>query len=381
MKITRFDPPGNIDDFGTDDALKARWSAEMSRNFDVGVASVTRFLNTQGGGTCQFYNPVTQGRTDPDLPLAAGDIPWNGFPKRFLSTGPGQPTQFQAAEPVLAPGENRPQDEYLEWHVTRNAAGKIVSVQFTCEGYDYYEFLGEHAPDKLLELYRQFISPSVQRSDLFNGDTYDRLNRFNTSDGAMHLTHSANNLFAEVFLAASATVRRRNTAGNEITQPIPLIRCGRFGGVDRNSDPTIGAGVNGFARARRMITLANPVGLYIANFDGSGFHLSDGTPAGQFFRVLRGTLPRALRAEYRLSPELEAQGLTVSDVFIGGNPITFGGQIAQRITMKLTGVASVAQTVNNTPTGCGAVSAVEVGGGGLGLTAVGQELPPLRSVE
>lgn len=377
MQISQFDPPGNIDDFGNNSALKGRWNEQMSFFVDTGVASVTRFLTTHGGGTCQFYNPVTNGHTDPDLPLTAGDISWNGFPKRFLSTGPGIPTRFADAEPPLAAGQARPQDEYLEWHVKRSG-GKIVSVQFTCEGWDYYEFLGREAPAKLLELYRTFISPAVQRSDLFISNRYQRLNRFNTTEGAMHLTHSANNLFAEVFLAASATVRRRNPAGGEHTQAIPLIRCAEYGAENRNSDPAIGAAVNSLARAGRMITLANPIGLYIAGFDGSGFQLPDGSPAGQFFRVLRGALPQALRAEYRLSPQLEAQGLTVSDVTIGGAPIQFGGQIAQRITMKLTGVASISQAVNNAPTVCGGIPQVEPAGV-PGLAAAGMELPPPRS--
>jgi hypothetical protein len=75
MKIDHFDPPGNNDDFGTDSALKKRWSKTMSGNFDTGVSSVTAFLASRGGGTCQFYNPVTHGRTDPDLPLSAEEIP------------------------------------------------------------------------------------------------------------------------------------------------------------------------------------------------------------------------------------------------------------------------------------------------------------------
>ena len=180
MKIDHFDPPGNNDDFGNDVALKARWSKTMSDNFDSGVGSVTAFLGAAGGGACQFYNPVTQGRTDPDLPLSAGDITWNGFPKRFLPTGPGAPTRFNDAEPPMSPGQERPQDEYLEWHVSRNNAGKIVSVQFTCEGYDYYQFLAKNAPAKLLELYQKFVSPAVVKADLFNGTKYNRLNRWTT---------------------------------------------------------------------------------------------------------------------------------------------------------------------------------------------------------
>jgi hypothetical protein len=362
MKIDHFDPPANNDDFGGDQALKDAWSEAMSHNFDLAVSSVTAFLDAHGGGTCQFYNPVTQGRTEPDLAASLGDIPWNGFPKRFLSTGPGVPTRFADAEPALTPGQNRPQDEYLEWHVSRDGAGKIVSVEFTCEGYDYYEFLATNAPDTLLSLYQQFISPDVKKSDLFNGDTYDRLNRWNTRDGAMHLTHPANNLFAEVFLAGSATVRRKSPAGAEITAAIPLIKCALFGSSTRNSDPAIGAGVNGLARQGRMITLANPVGLYIDHIDEADFHLADGSPATGFFQIVRGVPGRTLRAVFAAPPALAATGITVSDVLLGTDTIQFGGEIAQKITMKLTGVASQTQGTHDAPVACGAIPQVEESG-------------------
>jgi len=103
MKIDRFDPPGNNDDFGSDAALKEHWNQTMSGYFDTGVNSVTTYLAAHGGGTCQFYNPLTQGRTDPDLPPA--DLTWNGFPKKFISTGPGVPTRFKDAEPAVSPGQ------------------------------------------------------------------------------------------------------------------------------------------------------------------------------------------------------------------------------------------------------------------------------------
>jgi hypothetical protein len=205
-----------------------------------------------------------------------------------------------------------------------------------------------------LELYRNFVDPSIQTSDLFSADgAYSRLNKWNTALGAMHLTHNANNLFAEIFLAASATVRRQQD-GVELTQSIPLINCGEYGDPARDSDPKIGAAVNALARGGRMITLLDPVGLYIAAFDGAGLTLN-GAPAGDFFRVVRGALPLALRAVYELPPELAATGLTVSDVKIGGDELEFGGQLAERITMHLLGAASTAQPVRNAPVGCGPV--------------------------
>ena len=356
MKIQLLDPPGGIGDLGTA-ALKTAYSQWLSDRFDVGVNSVKQFLATHGGGTCQFYNPVTHGRTDPDLPASGGDISWNGFPKRFLSTGPGVPTRFADAEPAPAAGKFRPQDEYLEWFVHRNAAGKITRVDFTCEGYDYFQFLAEHDEATLLAHYRKFVDPSVQKADLFSAGEYDFRNRWNTERGAMHLTHAANNLFAEVFLAASATVRRKKPGGGEETSSIPLIKCAQYGDGTRNSDPKIGSAVNGLARDKRMITLANPVGLYMSSFDGAGITL-DGAPAGGFFKVTRGAMPLALRAVFELPANLAAAGKTVSDVQIGGAAVQFGGQLAQRVTMHLIGLASGAQPVNNTPTVCGEIQQV-----------------------
>jgi hypothetical protein len=313
---------------------------------DVGAASVQAYLNQHGGGTSQFYNPLTHPVNAPDLPLARGDIPWNGFPKRHSSPGPGQPTQYAQAEAPIQAGDNRDQDEYLEWFVNKRD-GKIISVHFTCEAYDYFQFLAEHARPKVLELYRKRIGPQVQEADLFPNNKYDVLNKWNTQFGAMHLTHPANNLFAEVFLAASATVRRQKN-GADLTGDIPLIKCSGYGDFRRNSDPAIGAGVNALARQNRRITLANPVGLYMSFFDGSGLTIN-GQPAGgdTFFKIVRGAFPLGLRAVYELPPALAAQGLTVSDVKIGSAPIKFGGQLAERITMHLVGVASVAQDVHN----------------------------------
>ena len=234
-------------------------------------------------------------------------------------------------------------------------------MDFTCEGYDYYQFLAKEAPDRLLELYRTFVDPSVTRAQLMLPDgTYDRLNRWNTRDGAMHLTHGANSLFAEVFLAASATARRRKTpAGAELTASLPLIRCARYGDDTRNSDPAIGAAVNAIARQKRHITLANPVGLYIAGIDENAFRLPDGSPATGFFQIVRGTATHTLRARFAPTAAAAAAGLTISDLSLGGAPVRFGGQIATKITMKLTAIASVAQDVGTTPVACGGIPQVD----------------------
>lgn len=363
MEIVRFSTPGNVNDLDGDALLLSRWDDRMSANFATGVESVKAYLNAHGGGTCQFYNPKTHGRSRPDLPLSKGDIVWNAFPKRYGALGPGQPAQYASIDRPVSPGRARDQDEYLEWFVERDAAQRIVSVQFTCEAWDYMDFLATSTAAgraKLLELYRTWISPQVQEADLFQHGAYNRLNKWNTQHGALHLTHRANNLFAEVFLAATATVRRKNANGTELTESVPLTQCAGFGNHLRNSDPAIGAAVNGFARDGRMITLADPVGLYMKSFDGTKLTI-DGQPAGGFFSVVRGSLPFGLRAIYRLPQQLAALGKTVSDVKIGGNPLQYGGQLAELITMHLIGVASKDRDVANSPIQeCSAVDQVSL---------------------
>jgi hypothetical protein len=129
MKITQFDAPGNNGDFAGNLALAAKWSTQMSQYFDQGVSDGSQALTASGGGTPQFYNPLMHGLSSPDVtPPSAGNITWNGFPRRFLGTTPGAGPNFAAAEPTPTAGHRRNQDEYLEWHVTRNNAGKIASV-------------------------------------------------------------------------------------------------------------------------------------------------------------------------------------------------------------------------------------------------------------
>ena len=75
----------------------------------------------------------------------------------------------------------------------------------------------------------------------------------------------------------------------------------------------------------------------------------DGSPTTGWFRVVRGAAGHGLRAVF--APPASSP-FTVSDVKIGGVPVQFGGQIAQMITMKLTGVAGVATAVHNPAQPC-----------------------------
>ena len=115
----------------------------------------------------------------------------------------------------------------------------------------------------LVDLYRQYVSPEVELNDLlcsedlvdesgsepkivYRRGAYNPYNRWNTTDGIMHLTQPANSLQAEIQLAGDATILRERF-GRRITDPDALICGTRYGGANRCSDPTIGASVNELA--------------------------------------------------------------------------------------------------------------------------------------
>jgi hypothetical protein len=345
--LDRFDPPGGLRDVRTAELLRL-WSDEQSERFDDAVRRVEAEV---GAGRSPFYNPAAAAT---DEPSAQRDITWPGFPRRlFLEHGADRRRAFEEAERRDAKGW-RVQDEYLEWHVHRDPrSGKIIRIDFTCEGPEYWAFLAARAPRTLLSLYRRHVGPDVQADDLRRSGRYDPLNRWNTERGAMHLTHPSNTLGAEIALAADATVLRRK-GRRVLTDADELIRCAGYGVPERASDPRIGADVNALAREGYAITLANPVGLYMEGLDTQGWERPDGRPVGDYLRVVRGTRRYAVRAVYEVPARERADGrpFVVGDISIGGRPIEFGGQVAEFVTMRLTGVACRKGGLDNPPRGC-----------------------------
>jgi hypothetical protein len=346
MKLTQFSAPASVNDFGPATQEAAAWSEFISSTFDD---AVNRVEAKTGPGLSQFYNPM---KVDTDAQSASKVISWIGFPKVLLKKhGANRQAAWADAEQLRSSGgvAYRMQDEYLEWHVTKNAAGKVTRVEFTCEGPEYWQFLAQNIPDKLLQLYQTHVSTDVKKQDLFGADgSYNGSNIWNTQKGAMHLTHPANTLTAEIFIAGDATVLRQK-GGQVLADADQLIRCAQYGVPDRASDPRIGSDVNTLARAGFAITLADPVGLYIAGINTTGWQKPDGTPVGNYWKVLRGSDSSGLRAVYEVPT---AEGFVVGDIKIGANNIAFGGQIAENITMKLTGVACRQGSFHDGPHAC-----------------------------
>ena len=93
-----------------------------------------------------------------------------------------------------------------------------------------------------------------------------------------------------------------------------------------------------------MVTLANPVGLYMDHIDLTGWEVPGG---GRRLRLRHESRAAAPNAIERLVVESPTDEFDVSDIRIGGVPMRYGGQIAECITVKLVGAASALGSVDN----------------------------------
>jgi hypothetical protein len=389
-QLQAYDPPGNLPDFDGIPGQREQWSNAVAAWFDYAIRRQRKALQKQ---PCQYFNRLTH---PPKGPVVVQEIVWNAFPGT-LRTRWGRDQALLLADHVLPLSLKmdktaewfrggvwsdlyyRPQDEYCEWRVTRDEEGRIVRVVFTSEPPEFWQALhgdtlsaddeGEPTlpfkgdPTHLLELYRHYVDERVQLEDLrcpvdlwnegdprpmYRKGEYNPYNRWNTTDGIMHLTHPANTLSAEITLGADATILRGRD-GRLVADPDVLIACAGYGGNNRTSDPTIGASVNQLAAQGFGITLANPVGLYMDHLDITGWTTETGEPIDkEWFTIVRGQPGLIERATFEAPP---GEKRTVSDLSIGGVPIRFGGQLAEHMTVKLVGVADVGATFANSPTG------------------------------
>jgi len=377
-RLPLFDPPAYQNDFPNDqqqeNALKTRWSNNINR-FTQQTLQNDPWTATNQPALTEYYNPLNTEIPEDGI---SAPITWTAFPRRIQTTfaNASQRTQWQYADEGPPPSNGIPyspqgprgwQDEYCEWSVTRNPAGQITKVMFTCENREYWYTLWDVDPNRVLEIYQQLVGDQVQIEDLYLYDqgqpvidpetgrpAYNDLNRWNnsTSFGAIHLISNPNSLSAEIFLAGQATILRQNADGTAITDRNQLINCSRYGTAGRNSDPTIGAAVNGLVRGSGggnsgvRVSLQNPVGLYIQEPNFGAFQLPFTAPPEATvqgcWRIVRGRQRQAgedidyiLHAVFEVPEEW---GFTVSDITINGFPIDFGSQITEQFQIALSGL-------------------------------------------
>jgi hypothetical protein len=305
-KLERFETPAR---------LKDRHPQEWSDRVKGMVAS---FVGPQ---LPQFYDPTAK-----DTPAKALKpmIAWVAFPAVLRVREPSELRRLEIAD-----RDRQRQDEYCEWSVERSR-GKITRITFTTELPEYWEHLFQTDPKALLALYRKLVDPGVQLADLRTpGGGYRRENKWNRSEPGRlaHMIQRNNNLFAALDLVAKATVLRRRN-GQPVTGQQDLVLCGGLGEPLRHSDPQIAAAANDAARGGAEITLANPLGLYLGRPETAGMTTPDGADPTRFWKIERGDAQHTVRARFEVPP---TRKYVVGDIKIGGRPIEFGGQVAERL--------------------------------------------------
>ena len=316
--LKALDPPGFLGDLNV--AQKKKWSKYISDQLDAELAAASGH---------HFYNPLV---TDTATDVKPAEISWTAFPRQVQIAAATDEERWQKAD-----ASRDRQDEYCEWSIERDKKSKITRVTFTCESPEYWTRLAQENPAKVLELYQKHIGKSVKKSDLFSGGTYVPRNKWNdsTTNGAMHLVQGANTLFAELNIAVQSTIIRK-IRGTILTGERELIDCGRYGAPQRHSDPHIGGEINALARRQADVTIANPVGLYIRDLDTVGWAAPDGSDPKKYWKIVRGDAKHSVRAVYEVPA---SKKFTVGDITINGQPIKYGGQIADFITIKVMGQA------------------------------------------
>jgi hypothetical protein len=387
-----YSPPAGIDDFErrpSKPSMARGWDAVINAWF----SEVALTYSCDGGGSLFFDPRKVEAGGDPRI----RQITWDAFPRAIANWFRGAPDadrqRWRSAdslrgranlryvdengEPVGAADVfYRQQDEYCEWFVEREA-GRPRRINFTCEPPEYWQFLAHgtkpffpredsrselFAGDMTLveELYREHIDDSVRAEELLwphdvqrlvasdpvtgqqvwvpyaRKGTYNPLNPWNTLHGAMHLTHPSNSLNAEMHLAGGASVPRIGIDGTAITNAHQLVCATGYGNPNRASDPQIGKAVNDLTGRGLSVSLAEPVGLYIADMDESRFRGPEQADVTGAWRVMRGDRDsrRILRAVYE--PQT---GRPVADLQIDGQNIQYGGQVADAVQLELTAIA------------------------------------------
>lgn len=424
-QLQRFTTPACNNDFPEDPALYAQLAAAWSQNvegFTQQAIAGNPWNETFAAAQTGYYDPLS-------TPIPAGrfavDVAWIAFPNRLIQylgqqQSPVNPYNlpqsnlYQLADsgelaPYNIPQVRCPQaqwsgalepygpygprgwlDEYCEFSVVRNAAGKITRIDFTCENPEYFQTLWRISPQKVADVFSDALSrgaPADQQVTVTVADLqltdpqtgapvidpqtglpgYNPLNKWNSGTttvrsgpasgfrgGAMHLTATPNTLQTELGLGAGATVQR--ASGN--TDPQALICCGQYGQNYRNSDPHIGQTINLAVSKGLNISLADPPGLYIQMPSFAQYQLpaDPKLPAGakvedcwqiiRGFRELidpisKGPFPGSfiLHAAFQLPQAWIDAGVsfTVGDILIAGQPIQYGSQVQATLEIALFG--------------------------------------------
>jgi hypothetical protein len=314
--LTRFDTPAFLTDAPAGSAFYEQWSRYLSSLIGGTTAG------TNGGA---FYDPTVTDVT------VAGEkqLVWMGFPRDQIlpANRDNKTAAYISADSV--PNTRNFQNEYFEWRVDRDKKNRITKLTFVTETPEYYEQLWAFDRSLVVNLYRTLVNPAVTEADLRSGAAYNKFNRWNTTDGIVHYIQNINTLGAAVGLSKGSVTVAAPYRDNYEAEPGASTA---FTSVD----PRVAFDINMLSRKGLYVSYQNPPGLYITGWDDSGFTKPNGSPAGNYWRIVRGRPGMVLRLEYEVPA---AEGFVVGDMKIGGRPIEYGGQAAEHITVTIGGIA------------------------------------------
>jgi hypothetical protein len=314
--VTRFDTPASVRDLPAGSAFYEDW-----HHFLEGELRTTAATGTATG---EFYDAS---EVNVNV-LAERSLVWMAFPRQVLvAHRDDRRAAFVEADGDVA--RRDPQNEYCEWHVTRDTTGKITKVVFVTESPEYWQRLWAADRSRVVALYQTLVDPAVGETDLRvggPGSDYNQFNRFNTSNGIVHLIQRINTLTAALGLSQGSI--HTGAARDNYETPPP--------GLMTSVDPRVICDIGALARTGLSLTLREPIGLYITGYDDTGWTKPDGSSVDDYWRIVRGSPGQILRLEYAVPP---GAGFVVGDIRIGGRPIEWGGQIAEHVTCTVVGVA------------------------------------------
>lgn len=429
FQLVHFTTPGCNNDFPNNPTAYAKLVQAWSQNvngFTNQAITGNPWNALNSAQQTGYYNPLNT-----PIPAGAGavDVAWIAFPNRLVqylgqNQSPANPyglsmdTLYQLADTgqlgnyqiptslcplpdwtATGPNARKPYgpygprgwlDEYCEFSVVRNSAGKITRIDFTCENPEYFQTLWRIDPQTCADVFtsalnmgapqNQWVKVTIADLTLLDPKTgakvidpqtglpaYNPLNKWNSgtatvrsgaqasfSGGAMHLTATPNTLQTELGLGAGATTQR--LSGN--TDPQALICCGQYGQNYRNSDPHIGQTINLAVGAGFNISLADPPGLYIQMPSFAQYKLPadpklpKGAKASDCWQIVRGfekiidpitntPFPGSfiLHAAFQIPQAWIDAGVsfTVGDILVAGEAIKWGSQVQATLEIALFG--------------------------------------------
>lgn len=335
--LERFDTPGGLRDFPEGQTLEDwldTWHDFIHRmvGTDERKGPLGPDPSTDPRRFGEFYNQ----HVDDVNPVGERPMVWMGFPRPLiLKHRDKRQTAFELSDARGPMGEGlSTQQEYLEWHVTRDeASGKIKKVTFTTETPEYWSELFNFDRECVLKLYRDLVSTEVEMEDLLEGDNYNPLNKWNTTDGIAHyIVQELTNTLEAAFQVVHGSIGAGNDEGRHFHDNYERS----MSEPPTSADPRLQTDVNALVRKGLSVTAGEPIGLYIGAWDDTGWTKCDGSPVGNYWRVVRGRPGAALRLEYEVPEE---EGFLVSDIKIGGRPIRHGGHLAEHVTVMFGGLA------------------------------------------